>query len=1292
MKKTMSLMIVIAFFLGGAQLVCANTIFVNCNGGGDYTTIQEGINAAINGDTVLVANGIYTGANNKNLSWDGYVKHLAIKSENGYEYCIIDCENDGRGFLFNETHQTHADIIEGFTIQNAKGTWGGGIKCNDASPIIQYNRITNCESGYNHIKGPGGGILLYKNCEAIVQNNTIDNNLASADDLAMGGGICCYHNDDTNAQPIIRNNIIYNNGALEDASGGGGGICIYFSSPIVENNLIYDNYTDWYGGGIHCLHGGNPIIRNNIIIDNNTTHPSPSGGGISIVGAQPLLLNNIVTNNDDYGICYLYGSVSIQYCNVWGNLEGNYYSCSPGIGCVNEDPLFVDLSSDDFHFQENSSCIDAGTPDTTGMNLPPFDLDGNPRIVDGNGDGIAIIDMGCYEFDSDLPVPIFIDVANQYGVNDSRQGNSAVWFDFDNDGDLDILVTTQSNSEYPDLYRNDGNVFIDVGDEVVLSSINHRLSIGDYDNDGDLDFCSHALFRNDINETYKFTEIGYYDGVGRLSFIDYDNDGDLDIYNPRQGSSSGNGAHNRLFRNDGDDGFVEVENALGADDCRFSRIAVWADYDNDGDMDVYVVNGRGQRCSLYRNDVNATGLFIDVTDDMGVGDTEGYADGASWADYDNDGDLDLYLNKHDANPNCLYRNDGYVFTEVADEFGVANTHGGFHSSWGDYDNDGDLDLYVTSWEGYPNCLYRNEVSEGNGFIETNEMKDISATGMGGSWGDFDCDGDLDYYLVSGYYSSEPNRLYQNSSSEDGNHWLNINAVGTMSNHSAIGTTVRIVSGNLKQMRYVESSSGYGSQNSLPVEFGLGAYSIVDSVIVNWPSGIKQIFTDVNVNQFLTIIEPYSPVQPIYLSIPTEYALPGDTVLVPINVQFPQDSTFTSAEIIIGGYLGSLEFLELIADSSLVGYAGWMYESNETDSLNTIWMAGSEPISGEDILIWMKFVVADTGTGFIPITLEDALFDTGVVPVELTSGGINIVALIYGDVDFNGSVQAYDASMILQYLVGYINLDDLQLSVADVSLDSTVSALDATLILQYGVGIIDTLPYQPGSSYIANGDITMEDQVYTGDPIDVPIIITNAENIYSFEGMIHFDTECLTLAEVYWSEYLDGFCIWTDVEGGEFKLVGSGALPYEEYGVMATIRFYPKSVFITYDSTTVFFKNIKWNENDTMHNIAASVITNNFGVNNPQEPDLILRQNNPNPFSYNTKIQYSIPLESAVSLKIYNIKGELIADLVNEFKDKGSYDVFWDGRDKYGNKAVNGIYFYKFISGDSEIIKRMILLR
>jgi hypothetical protein len=462
---------------------------------------------------------------------------------------------------------------------------------------------------------------------------------------------------------------------------------------------------------------------------------------------------------------------------------------------------------------------------------------------------------------STLDVPItgtymdFTDVASEYGVNDSHQGRATVWFDYDNDGDLDLLLTV-SNGNYTILYRNDGDTFVDVAEEVNLSEMKYGLSVGDYDNDGDLDILCDGLFRNDINATDSFTEVGFYtDSL----FVDYDNDGDLDIYRICFWGS------NKLFRNDGETGYVEIQGALGADDSRHSRSAVLGDYDNDGDLDLYVVNGRGERCSLYRNDVDTIGRFTDVTAEMNVGDEDRYANGACWGDYDNDGDLDLYLAKCESGLNRLYRNDVNTlgtFTEVGKSLGVAdNPMDSFHAGWGDYDNDGDLDLYVVNGASKaPSRLYRNDVSEGNGFVETDEMAN-EGSAMGGSWGDFDADGDIDYYLVGSYPGYVmTNRLYQNNNSENGNHWLHINAIGTLSNRAAIGTTIKVVAGDLTQTRYVESTSGFGSQNSLPVEFGLGAHSTVDSVIIKWPSGRVQNLTDVEVNQFLNVYE-YTPVEP-----------------------------------------------------------------------------------------------------------------------------------------------------------------------------------------------------------------------------------------------------------------------------------------------------------------------------------------------------------------------------------------------------------------------------------------------
>lgn len=127
-----------------------------------------------------------------------------------------------------------------------------------------------------------------------------------------------------------------------------------------------------------------------------------------------------------------------------------------------------------------------------------------------------------------------------------------------------------------------------------------------------------------------------------------------------------------------------------------------------------------------------------------------------------------------------------------------------NAAWLDYDNDGDLDLYVINTENIPNRLYRNEVSQGGGFVETGEMADTQL-GFGGSWGDFDGDGDLDFYLVGGNEGNRTtNRLYQNRGNS--RHWLYIETVGTVSNRSGIGAGIRVVADDLIQTRY-EVSAG-----------------------------------------------------------------------------------------------------------------------------------------------------------------------------------------------------------------------------------------------------------------------------------------------------------------------------------------------------------------------------------------------------------------------------------------------------------------------------------------------------
>ncbi len=246
----------------------------------------------------------------------------------------------------------------------------------------------------------------------------------------------------------------------------------------------------------------------------------------------------------------------------------------------------------------------------------------------------------------------------------------------------------------------------------------------------------------------------------------------------------------------------------------------------------------------------------------------GYTATGSWGEYDNDGDLDLFAGNFGPPGNgCngndfLFRNDGHsAFTSLTSS--IPATQGGcsFGSVWGDFDNDGDLDLYVTNGSrpiGDQNFLYWNN---GNGSF-TRETADVTTTDVASSYGvaaaDYDRDGDLDLFVADWTQPGQNNRLYRNLAQSNGNHWLEMRLRGTTSNRAAIGARVRvkaIVSGETAvwQMREVTGQTGYCGQ-TLEQHFGLGQATAVDSLWVRWPSGTVESFTDVPVDRYLTLTE------------------------------------------------------------------------------------------------------------------------------------------------------------------------------------------------------------------------------------------------------------------------------------------------------------------------------------------------------------------------------------------------------------------------------------------------------
>ena len=317
-----------------------------------YRTIQKGIDEANDVDTVVVANGTYTGPGNVDIDFFG--KPITVKSANGPESCIIDCGGSGRGFYFH-SGETGISVLNGFTITNGFAEYGAGICCMSSSP-----RILNIIIAGNTASQSGGGIHCHFST-ATIEDTIITENNASE----YGGGIHCYSSNPTVINATIAANI---------SNCGGGLACHTRSSPTIINTTITgNNAISEGGGGISCLGFSSPTITNATITGNNT---SRDGGGIYCdISSSPIITNTILwgdTPGEIYG-----DGLPISYSDIQGGFSGK--------GNMDMDPLFVDAANDNYRLRDDSPCIGAGTRE----DAPAEDIEGNPRKTPP--------DMGAYE-------------------------------------------------------------------------------------------------------------------------------------------------------------------------------------------------------------------------------------------------------------------------------------------------------------------------------------------------------------------------------------------------------------------------------------------------------------------------------------------------------------------------------------------------------------------------------------------------------------------------------------------------------------------------------------------------------------------------------------------------------------------------------------------------------------------------------------------------------------------------------------------------------------------------------
>lgn len=504
-------------------------------------------------------------------------------------------------------------------------------------------------------------------------------------------------------------------------------------------------------------------------------------------------------------------------------------------------------------------------------------------------------------------------------------GASVAVGDYDGDGYDDILLTDSDVGRPIKLYHNNGDLtFTEIGEVAGISGGNDPNSIVsdalwfDYDNDGRLDlliarFGTPLLYHNEGGGKFRNVTAGsglnkFANTIAVIAF-DYDDDGYLDLLFgnyfqpenlfdlkttkilPNDLDNAVNGGGVSLWHNNGNGTFTDVTQKAG-----LGRHTGWTldvghgDFNNDGWQDIYLACDYGTDRLFFNNH---DGTFREVTKEaLGGFDTKKGMN-VEVADYDNDGNLDIYVtnitDEYMNECNMLWHNNGDgTFTDVSKETGTCNTLWGWAAKFADFDNDGFLDLFVTnglrsagqdnyiptlvnmitkpgvdfsdlkswpaignrSWSGYQRKkLFKNidgtvfrEIAKGAG-------TDNNLDGRGLGIGDFDNDGRLDIVQTN---ADQPVLFYRNESQNVGN-WVELRLTGTKSNRNAIGARVILRAGAQTLTREVDGGNGYSGQSSLRVHFGIGSATKVDSVEIHWPCGLVERAT-IPVNRITDIVE------------------------------------------------------------------------------------------------------------------------------------------------------------------------------------------------------------------------------------------------------------------------------------------------------------------------------------------------------------------------------------------------------------------------------------------------------
>ncbi|HIA07214.1 MAG TPA: hypothetical protein EYN71_11055 [Flavobacteriales bacterium] len=876
-------------------------------------------------------------------------------------------------------------------------------------------------------------------------------------------------------------------------------------------------------------------------------------------------------------------------------------------------------------------------------------------------------------------------------------GGGAAFLDFDADGYEDLYLTGGTAADK--LYRNNGNsTFTDVtlsAGIIGTDSINTMgVVAGDLDNDGfkeifvtTWDGYANILFQNNGDGTFQDVSFsaGIIDSALSVSATlgDVNKDGFLDIYVGNYIDLSvvaPNGFDytcyaNYLYINNGNNTFTESGLAYGVADTGCALAVAFTDFDDSGDMDVYLANDFGKWVlpnALYENNY-PTPNHSNITISAGVNDSI-FGMGIAIGDYDEDGDFDYYITN--LGRNVLRQNQGNgTLDDYTDTAGVTNTYTdstfmavGWGTAFFDYDNDTYLDLIVSN--GYipadsfiyntpsnPNKLYRNtggvafqDVSDGTGFNDT-------TIGRGLAIGDYNYDGAIDVVVGVVYIdTTNGNRTLVYNNGEQGNNWLKISLQGVITNRDAFGSHVIVYAAGRQFIREVDGGSSHLSHSSSTLHFGLGSIPMVDSIVVSWLNGGKDTLLNVAVNQQVHLVEDslfftlhYQKVQ----------ICSGDSAFLGGAYQFNQGTYHDTLSSVYGH--------DSIVHSSLA------FSALVTDTVQIAICDGDSVLAGGAFQV-SSGIYTDTLTG---VTCDSAI----ITELTVLNAVLNIISdtICAGEL-FEGEPYTNDTILtnVLTASSGCDSVLTINLSVwpvSDVVVDTTIckGELYFGTLYSSATTIVDSLSTAMGCDSIVTTNLQVLNpdsssssfSICEGDLVGGQPVSSDTSIVAVYNGVNGCDSVTITTVTVFppAASTSNLTVDWGDT------IIG----------------------IVVFEDTILFDTLISSNGCDSVSQLTVTVLLpDNIADMSSQISNPINCY--PNPFTSELNIDLFMPLNDDVQVTIHDLTGTKVAVVYAGRLGSGKHALKWSGTTESGCAVSQGLYICRLLSSGAFSLHQIILMK